>query len=269
MKYFDENRKFLFEIKAEADNNFWDGHWGLKENSNIVQKYENRNNKIIEVKITKKFLPIGSKILEGGCGSGFIVYALNKNKYKCIGLDYAEKTIDILKKAFPEMGFQLGDVRKLEYENNYFDGYWSLGVIEHFWEGYDKILTEMKRVIRNNGILFLKFPAISPLRRFKIFFGLYKKYESDSKPDNFYQFFLDHNIVADNFKKENFELLDKIKFNGMKGLKDEISLLKPCLQRLNDYKGKNILLRILRKSIDLMAKPFAYHSIILILKKNR
>lgn len=40
------------------------------------------------------------------------------------------------------------DVRKLQFADGFFDGYWSLGVIEYFWEGYNEIVNEVKRVIK-------------------------------------------------------------------------------------------------------------------------
>jgi len=42
----------------------------------------------------------------------------------------------------------------LKFPNNFFDGYWTLGVIEHFWEGYNQIIEEAKRVIKPGDIYF-------------------------------------------------------------------------------------------------------------------
>ena len=45
---------------------------------------------------------------------------------------------------------------------NLLKGYWSLGVIEHFWTGYDDILSEMYRVLTPGGLLVLnRSPAIA------------------------------------------------------------------------------------------------------------
>jgi hypothetical protein len=50
------------------------------------------------------------------------------------------KTINILNKEFPDVPFHQGDIRNLPYENNIFDGYISLGVIEHFQTDQQKMI---------------------------------------------------------------------------------------------------------------------------------
>jgi len=63
-------------------------------------------------------------------------------------------------------------------------------VIEHFWEGYNEILKEAKRVLKPKGYLFLTFPYMSPLRKFRANLGLYRilDFNNKSKNDDFYQF---------------------------------------------------------------------------------
>ena len=68
------------------------------------------------------------------------------------------------------------DVRNLNFDDGFFDGYWSLGVIEHFYEGYERIIKEVNRVIKRNGFVFLTFPSLSFLRKFKSKWGLYVDY---------------------------------------------------------------------------------------------
>ena len=61
-----------------------------------------------------------------------IVYSLKKQGFEAIGLDFAPQTINYLQEVAPELDIRLGDARSLPFENESFDGYWSLGVIEHF-----------------------------------------------------------------------------------------------------------------------------------------
>ena len=67
--------------------------------------------------------------------------------YRTIGMDFAPKTVESLKHHRPEVCQVLGDVRNLSLENESVDGYWSLGVIEHFYEGFDKIIQESYRIL--------------------------------------------------------------------------------------------------------------------------
>ena len=82
-------------------------------------------------------------------------------------------------------------MRALPFEDNSFDGIWSLGIIEHFLDGYDAIAREMQRVLREGGYLFLTFPAMTKIRDWKALRGEYTPWEAvDQEPEGFYQFSL-------------------------------------------------------------------------------
>ncbi len=175
MRYYDEiNKRLLYFRKKVDGKDLWDNHWlkTLNEDRKLIYSYKPKS---LVCKITSKFLtPRDGPILEGGCGLGYNVYHLSKLNYKIIGVDNANKTIELIKKQNPELNFQFGDVRKLSYQKNYFAGYWSLGVIEHFFDGFSQIALEMKRVIKPNGFLFLTFPYMSPFRKLKVKFHFFK-----------------------------------------------------------------------------------------------
>ena len=73
-----------------------------------------------------------------------------------------------MNKIDPNLNIKFSDVKHLFLEDNSVAGYWSLGVIEHFWDGYSEISNEMLRVIKPEGFLFITHPYISSLRRLKI-----------------------------------------------------------------------------------------------------
>ena len=195
--------------------------------------------------MTKKFLPVDSKILEGGCGPANHVYALQKHNYNVIGLDYAKNTVNNVKEAAPELNIVLGDVFNLPFDDSSFDGYWSLGVIEHFWNGYDIILDEMQRIIKSNGYLFLTFPHMSSLRKMKAKKNKYKTLSSDNiEPRGFYQFALDSENVINDVQKRGFKLVSKKSRDGFKGIKDEINILSSSLNSISNSKLKiNLLVK--------------------------
>jgi SAM-dependent methyltransferase len=168
----------------------------------------------------------------------------------------------------PEIDFRLGDVRNLHFDDGYFAGYWSLGVIEHSWKGYDEIAREMVRVLRPGGYLFLTFPHMSLLRRAKVRLGGYAPWQGAGEaPKAFYQFALDHGQVIDRFMHLGFTLRRSRKIDGIKGLKDEIDLLKPLLQPLYDYRGGCLLLKAGRYVLDRMLASWTGHVMILVLRK--
>ena len=264
MRYFDPVRNLLIYIESKADPSFWDSHWKLDKN---ITKILGVKNTFVS-RITKQYLkPKDGIILDGGCGKGTIVASLKHNRYRVIGIDYAKKTVNILNQYLPELDIRLGDVRDLPFEDNYFIGYWSIGVIEHFWEGYESIAFEMSRVLQDNGYLFLTFPYMSPLRRMKARLGLYDLWQETMPTNDFYQFALNSKLVIEDFQKLGFKLVMTLPFDGIKGTKDEIAIIKPLLQKLYDYKGKKKLINVIRKNISLITSPKASHCILLIFKK--
>ena len=174
---------------------FWDAHWGIDDN--IRDRILGTKDTLVS-KITKRYLkPSDGTILEGGCGTGRCVASLSNNGYRVIGLDSAYKTVKTLNQYVPELDIVLGDVRKIPFPDKFFSGYLSLGVIEHFWEGYEALASEMFRVIKDKGYLFLTFPYMSPLRIIKGKLGLYKLWQNTSTK-NFHQFALNSRSVIYN-----------------------------------------------------------------------
>ena len=260
-KYYDPEKNRVIFMLEEATPGFWDSVWDIDEDirSSLLDV---RNT--FQVQIVKKYLrPQDGFILEGGCGSGNQVAALVNSGYQCIGIDFASRTVETLNKYMPEFDVRLGDVRNLPFENNFFSGYMSLGVIEHFWDGYEPIFREMQRVIKPGGYLFLTFPYMSPIRKMKGRLGLYKLYDGH-KPDNFYQFALDHRTVLSALQERGFHLIKKITYNPQQGLWEE----SPVFNSVFASENRRLLARLFRKVIALLLSPLICHSIALVLRKS-
>lgn len=172
------------------------------------------------------------------------------------------------KELFPYLDIRVGDVRDLQFPDDYFLGYWSLGVIEHFQEGHHDILKEMKRVLVNRGYLFLNFPYMSCLRKLKAKLGLYKQFTGGGV-ESFYQYVLDGDTVIREFESNGFKLIGKKPYSGIKGFKDEVSLFKPLLQKLHDYKGQSFWTNGFRFVLDNLLASFAGHMTLLVLRNNK
>lgn len=240
MRYFDEQNKRLIYIGEQATPGFWDRQWKTKEE---IRRAVIDLKSTYVTRVTRKCLtPDDGIILEGGCGRAKHVAALVNNGYQCIGVDFAQQTVEMINEAVPELDVRLGDVRHLDFEDASFAGYWSLGVIEHFWNGYESISSEMARVIKSGGYLFLTFPYMSPLRKLKARFGLYPKWDKEQSPTHFYQFALNHKSVIQDFTRYGFELVQAKPRDGLKGTKDEVKVLKGLLQELYDYRETSILI---------------------------
>ncbi len=266
--YYDKENRRLVYIGESATPDFWAGHWEVE---NFRASIERGKNDKFALKTLRKYIPDKKgRILEGGCGRGQVVYCMHVHGYESVGIDFAKETIEKTKKAIPELDVRVGNVRNLQFPDNHFTGYWSLGVIEHDWDGYHDILKEMQRVLINGGYVFLTFPYMSPLRRLKAKLGLYEEFNRDREgKENFYQFALDPETVIKDFEAMGFELLKKETGSGVKGFKDEVRIFKPLLQRLHDYQGKSFWVRGFGFVLNKLLATFAGHKLFLVLRSKR
>jgi SAM-dependent methyltransferase len=261
--FYDRHNRRLIYLGQSASPDFWDNHWGKSKFKKSVES--GRESRLIQQTL-KEFIPDRTGlILDGGCGNGQIVYGMQARGYRSIGVDSASRTIATTKELFPELDVHVGDVRDLPFPDDHFIGYWSLGVIEHFPEGYSDILKEMKRVLVNGGYLFLSFPCMSPLRKLKARLGLYQEF-AGNEADAFYQFALNPDAVVRDLKARGFEPIKRKPLSGLKGFKDEISISRPVLQKLYDYQGRSLLGLGFRYALDRLLAFVAGHTVFLVFR---
>ena len=264
-QYYNPKQNCLVYVKSRANERFWDEHWGGMDTSVLYKPKVPPFSFVVNT--TRKYLPATSLILEGGAGLAQNSWYLHLCGYRTIALDFAPKTIDFLKLHRPEVQPILGDVRSLPLGNESIDGYWSLGVIEHFYDGYDKILREMHRVIRKGGFVFLTFPHMNKLRQVKAKKGLYEMWpENQGSSMEFYQFALDDQRVVDALEWYGFRLIAKKFVDGLKGFKDEILFGNSWMQSI--YEGRTFLVKIVRRLLDILLSPWASHMALMVFKKK-
>jgi len=266
MRYYLEDKKALAYLGEKATVEFWDRHWEVEIDILRKRIFRSTSDNLF-VPTVKKHLQPGSTILEGGCGHGYLVYALRFQGYKAIGVDFSNKTVRKVNRAVPDLDVRYGDVKSLSIEDGELDGYISVGVIEHFWEGYHTILSEMNRTLKSGGFLFISFPYMSPLRKLKATLGGYKVssyLQIENHRDKFYQFAFNWQQVVEDMEKYGFTLIERKPFDGIKGFKDELTCFRPWLQPIyNGKKNKRI-----KPYIDILSKPFASHCILLVMQKS-
>lgn len=263
-KVYLSDRQALAFYQEKATAEFWDRHWQIDD----LRRYlEASTDDGLFVPAVKRNLPPGSLVLEGGCGRGQIVHALQHHGYRAVGVDFAAETVTRVKQALPELDVRLGDVRNLPIENATLDGYISGGVIEHFWEGYTPILAEMRRTLKPGGFLFITFPYMSPLRQFKARIGGYPRklaHELDTQKDRFYQFAFPVAQVQNDLQRLGFIACERRPLDGIKGFKDELTWFRPWLQPIYDGKRGQYLVSLL----DRLFKPYAAHTVLLVMQKT-
>jgi SAM-dependent methyltransferase len=263
LRFYDQNKNRLVYLGEAASSEFWDEQWS---SCHTTKRIESTRNPIITGK-TKKYLPKGSRVLEGGCGQGQYVYLLEKSGFSTIGVDFAKKTVKKINELYPSLDIRFDDIRNMDFDNGFFDGYWSFGTIEHFYDGYDDVVIEMCRVLRPQGYLFMIVPTMSPLRKYLSQKGKYPLWEDENQDVNkFYQFALDANKIVIDFEKAGFKLCEMRPYGGLKGFKDEVTFLKPLLQPVFD--NQNIFVKAIKIFLDFVLQPIAAHTTLFVFQKN-
>ena len=128
-----------------------------------VRKSEAHTRK--ELSYLKKYLNKKQKILDLACGYGRFTIPLAKQGYTIQGIDISSNLIVKAKKTARKEGlnlkFQIGDMRKLPYEDNSFDSIicmWSAFAELSKEKDQKKALKEMLRILRKEGFAFLEMP---------------------------------------------------------------------------------------------------------------
>ena len=119
----------LIYLDEKPTPEFWDAHWEIEGTPPPV------NPKDEVITVSRKYIAPNARVLEGGCGRANKVKALVDAGFNAIGIDFAEDTVREARRTYKDLDVRKGDVRSLDFPDDNFDGYWSIGVIEHFWNG--------------------------------------------------------------------------------------------------------------------------------------
>lgn len=204
------NKSFQKEI--------WDENWKERSFENQVRELRINPTYWRLLDILKK----GDKVIEAGCGYGQWVYALDKQGYDITGVDIAEKTISKLKKIFPNLKVMTADVENLPFKDNQFNAYLSFGVIEHFPDGPEKVLSEAQRVLKKGGLLYLTIPYLTPLRFIK---SLISKKENGQ----FYQYLYSKDEIKKIIENMGFKVNKIDKYDFITALRKDYPLFYKIL----------------------------------------
>ncbi|MES2177441.1 MAG: methyltransferase domain-containing protein [Gemmatimonadota bacterium] len=114
-------------------------------------------------------LPAGAKVLDAGCGPGYMLSALAQRGFDVSGLDAAPEMLRMSKERLrvtaPERTFalELGSIESLPFAAESFDLVCTAGVVEYL-ESDRLVLQEMHRVLRPGGhLLYPVTNLLSPV----------------------------------------------------------------------------------------------------------
>ncbi len=157
-KTYDRSYPVIYDKNSAK---FWD------ELNTECNDYTNNNNPmaIDRVRIVNKLIyGKNIKVLNIGFGSASLEnnYFTNNQKITNVswaGIDISHKSVNYAKKKYPYANFEVGNIRKLGFDNNIFDYVICLEVLEHIQPYHTfEALSELFRVIKKNGNLIVSVP---------------------------------------------------------------------------------------------------------------
>jgi len=134
---------------------------------------------------------------------------------------------------------KVGDIRKLNFPDGYFDAYYSGGVIEHFEDGIAPQLGEAHRVLKEGGYFFVTVPHMNLCRMLAgALFRTRKKLDLDGRKSyhkervrefiieeppvgfHFHEYVLTSHEMRGFLKRYGFSIVEEMCFSSTHGLCD-------------------------------------------------
>jgi len=104
-------------------------------------------------------VPPGSTILDIGCGTGHLAGELMRRGYQAWGVDLSSAMVEYAREHYNPEQFRVGDIERIPFPDNTFDGVMCLGVMEYL-EKDEPALREMWRVLKPGGRAVITTPSI-------------------------------------------------------------------------------------------------------------
>ncbi len=106
-----------------------------------------------------EMLPEKSLVYDFGCGSGQTTkYLYDKKKFNIIGLDFAEKSIKLAKKNFPQIEFKVDDMLNSKMSASSANGIVAFYSIVHFeYNDIKRVFKEWHRILKYGGFCLFSF----------------------------------------------------------------------------------------------------------------
>lgn len=165
----DKHKKNISDFFSHRSD-YWVKLYADENNPSNFTRYELASRKRIVFKQLES-VPntYAAKVLDIGCGIGNYLEELIQIGYIVTGIDVSINMLQIskdrLQKYLPHPPLSLADIEKLPFNNDEFDIILCVGVLEYL-KTDEKALTEISRVLKPGGRLFLSLPNIMSIKNF-------------------------------------------------------------------------------------------------------
>jgi 2-polyprenyl-6-hydroxyphenyl methylase / 3-demethylubiquinone-9 3-methyltransferase len=113
-----------------------------------------RNRWIIS-ELKRRKLAQGTRILDVGCGAGFLANELAIHGYRMTGLDASDDALEVARKhdTTATVDYRTGNAYAMEFEDKMFDVVCAMDLLEHV-EKPELVVCEVSRVLKPEGLFF-------------------------------------------------------------------------------------------------------------------
>lgn len=129
----------------------------------------------------------GQIVLDLGSGPGVNAGYMHSKNFQVVGIDLSEKMIEHARTRYPHIEFRLGDMTKLPFERDSFDGILaSYSLIHLTKEAIPAVMAKLYEILRLGGIMYLSIQSGDPSEGFhshpliphdKVFLNIFSKEE--------------------------------------------------------------------------------------------
>lgn len=197
--------------EAPDDRAYWGEYWlGLRAREHLLAAAEGELDSGFDVfwRLLGKYAQSGDRVLEGGSGPGHLVAALQQRGYRATGIDYVPSIVEFATTTLPGLDVRVGDVEQLPLEDESFDCYVSLGVVEHFEQGPERAIREGRRVTRKGGVAIFELPYLNALRADEL---AKQRMHAESAGDLvFHQYYYDEDYFARLLEAAGFAVQERV-----------------------------------------------------------
>jgi 2-polyprenyl-3-methyl-5-hydroxy-6-metoxy-1,4-benzoquinol methylase len=121
------------------------------------------------VHLIQKYRGMG-RLLDVGAGFGFFLSEMKRRDWEVMGVEISQKGMDYARDV---LGVKIypGPLEKVAFPENYFDAVTAFYVIEHLPNPM-AFIKECHRVLRPGGVLLLRYPHTTPIKKLLRLFGI-------------------------------------------------------------------------------------------------
>jgi SAM-dependent methyltransferase len=158
-----------------------------------------------------KYLKPRDRVLEAGCGNGAWVRYFQDRGCRAVGIDNNWRIL--VEGRAHSLSLVENDVLQKCFADDTFDACVSLGVIEHFTEGPQAPLQELKRVLKPGGILFVSTPCVNWVRKLfnhPLRDAVNLAYRVRGRPLYFVEYRFEPQELVNHVRSQGFEILETV-----------------------------------------------------------